>query len=678
VAGDLRVNFIIRAIDRATAPLRRVTNNFERMTHAQRQADRYFQRAANLRQAGEGIATFARTTRNAFAGPVKAAEGFNYEMSRVRALTGATGADFATLRARALELGASIGEFSAVDAAQGMSAFGMAGYTTNQIMAALPSTLDLATAGQVELGRTVEITTGIMGAFNLGADQTRQVGDVLAATFTGSKTTLESLGETMSYAGSTAARLGVSLEDTAVLTGLLGNASIEGSRAGTALNTILNRLAAPRRRGANLLKTLGIDIEEVVNGTKQMRGPVDILGQIADKTRALSNTKQQAVLSRIFGLEAGPAVGVLISQLSGDRIRELDRRVKGATGALGDMATIMRDNGATATKELASSLQTLGINIGDTLEPTLTMVKRTITGIVLQLNKWVSAHPHLTRAIFIAIGVISVLASILAGLIFTLAAASTAVGVMSLAMGGTSTGAQILGAALKPIGGLVARAVPGILAFAASWWSAAAGVLAATWPIVLIVAAIAAVVGAVYLAIKYWDQLTAIWDRFTNASLKTKIALAPLLAIIAAFAGPVLLIAYLAKKVINNWTPIKNFFVDLWSTVTNSVKQAVEWLGKIELPTPLRLLLDANLQILDLAKRGVSSAVGAVSGIARETAYVATGDNQYLATGGGGNATVGGRVVVEVQSDQPARVKSVSQEGPVDLGVDVGYSMGLP
>lgn len=665
----LDASIIIRAIDRATAPMRRVTKNFRAMKDAAKVADKQFKRAADMRQAAEGVSRFASAARSAIGGPVEAAQNFNYEMSRVRALSKANAKDFTTLRDKALELGASIGEFSALDAAKGMSEFAIAGYDTSQVIKALPTSLDLATAAQTSLADTIKITTGVMGAFGKDASQAADVGNILAATMTGSKTTLQTLGETFSYVGSTADLAGVKLEDAAVIAGMLGEASIDASRAGTALTTILLRLAAPRRRGKHALKDLRVDIEEVVNGAKQMRGPVSILADISDAMKDMSNTQQVAYASAIFGQNAVGSALTLMSKIGGDKMRKLDHEVRNATGGLDKMAATMRDNGKTASMELSSSLQTLAINTGDTLEPVITSVSRKLSGMVLGLNKAVKEHPTLTKVTMGTIGVTALLASGLAAMMFAATAASTTLGVLAIAMGSSKTGTQLLGAALKPMVGIVKKAIVPLAAYTAAWWKAAAGVLAASWPILAVVAAIAAVSAAVYFAIKHWDTLTGIWERFKAASLPMKIAVIALLAPVLALLSPILAIAYAVKKIMSNWEPVKAFFVDLWSSVTNAVETALEWLNKVKLPGPLRTILEAHLGAGRLLGGAASAAAGAVAGVAKEAAYVATGNVSY--------APPEGKLAISIDAEGRPNVRQAESTG-LQMDVDTGYAMVTP
>src|SRR5690606_2922780 len=169
----------------------------------------------------------------------------------------ATDEEMAILSRTARELGAST-VFSASQAAEGMSYLAMAGFSVSEIVDAMPGLLDTAAAAQSGLGVTADIVSNILSGFQLEARETTRVADVLTATFTSSNTTLEMLGDTMSYVAPVAASLGISLEEVAAMTGRLGDVGIQGQRAGTALRAIFTRLAAPTGEAAKILQQLGV------------------------------------------------------------------------------------------------------------------------------------------------------------------------------------------------------------------------------------------------------------------------------------------------------------------------------------------------------------------------------------------------------------------------------------
>ena len=154
---------------------------------------------------------------------VKTAADFESAMSEVKAITGATGGDFTKLENQAKQLGSST-KFSASEAAEGMKYFGMAGYDTNQIMAAMPATLNLAAAANTDLGTTCDIVSDAMSGFKMQASDTGHFADILAAASTKSNTNVELMGETFKYVAPLCGTMGYSAEDASIAIGLMANA----------------------------------------------------------------------------------------------------------------------------------------------------------------------------------------------------------------------------------------------------------------------------------------------------------------------------------------------------------------------------------------------------------------------------------------------------------------------
>jgi len=691
--ADLDLRFVLRAIDRVTGPMRqvnaalgRVVKNSTLSRDAMRKA---FSLGADIRQTATAVDSFAAKTRQVLQAPIDEFEKFDHEITRAGALAGATGNDLLALRNNAKELGSTIGEFSALDAAKAMSEYGMAGYDTTQILAALPSTLDLSTAATVELGETVAITTGIMGGFGLRADEIGRVGDVLSAAFTGSKTSLASLGETMSYAGAVARDAGVSLEETAVIAGLLGNASIDGTRAGTALNAILKRLAAPKRMGKKALDFLQISPDD--NGA--LKTPLRLLGEIKKAVEPLTDVKRLTVLDRIFGQEAAPAVATLIQSLGTDTIERLTTRVYESEGALQGLAATMRGTSRNAALELQSAINGAQISFGEAFAPTLDAARAIARDFFVEITALTSRFPRLTTALMITVGVVAALTTALAAILFTVATLAGTAGFIALAFGVELTAAQLakmtataIPRAVMWLGRLAATIVTRVLPAMARL--ALAVVLN---PIGLIVVAIVAAVAAVVWLVQNWDSLTAAWERFKNASIGAKIAVAALLAPVAILLSPLLGLAYAGKLVAENWDSIKSTLVDVWTAVTTAVEDALAAIVRLGDNPVVQALMTAGAAAVNpfagLATAGAnaSGAIGDVLSpvadlgrrIAGGAADIATEAAGVLGFGGGANSQVNGTIRLQVETPEgtTARVRGLDASGPVDLQVDTGVAM---
>ena len=175
------------------------------------------------------------------AAAVKTAADFDSAMSEVSAISGATGSDFDALREKARELGSKT-KFSATEAAQGMTYMSMAGWKTADMLEGIEGVMNLAAASGEDLAVTSDIVTDALTAFGLSAKDSGHFSDILAAASSNANTNVSMMGETFKYCAPIAGSLGYSAEDVAVAIGLLGNAGIKSSQAGTTLRKMMTEL----------------------------------------------------------------------------------------------------------------------------------------------------------------------------------------------------------------------------------------------------------------------------------------------------------------------------------------------------------------------------------------------------------------------------------------------------
>src|SRR5690606_25493246 len=183
---------------------------------------------------------------------------FQAGMNQVRAVSGATGDELAALETQAKELGRTT-QFSASEAADGMGYLAMAGFEANEILGSMPSVLQLAAAAQMDLGRAADITSNILTGYGMEVDELGHANDVLVNAMTRANVDLTMLGESFKYVGPVAKSAGVTFEESAAAIGLLGNAGIQGSMAGTALRGAISRLLNPTGEAARTLERLGVN-----------------------------------------------------------------------------------------------------------------------------------------------------------------------------------------------------------------------------------------------------------------------------------------------------------------------------------------------------------------------------------------------------------------------------------
>ena len=242
---------------RLGSTLDRLNTKYSKLAQAMRAREAVKARRADLRGQLFDAAALGTT----IAAPSKVAVDFEQSVAKLGAITRADEASLKALEAAARKLGETT-LFTASQSAEAMTFLGMAGFKTNQILAATPGMLNLAQAAGSDLAETADIASNILSGFSLEADQMGRVGDVLSATFTSSNTTLQMLGDTLKYAAPVASAAGASLEEVAAMAGLLGNVGIQGSMAGTALRAAFLRLSAPPKMAADAIEELGLSVKD--------------------------------------------------------------------------------------------------------------------------------------------------------------------------------------------------------------------------------------------------------------------------------------------------------------------------------------------------------------------------------------------------------------------------------
>ena len=333
---------------------------------------------------------------------IKLAMDFEAAMSKVKAITKSDDEQMKRLEETARYLGKTT-QFSATEAAEGMSYLGMAGWKTEQIVKGLPGVLNLAKAGGIGLAKAADIVSDDLTAFGLGADEAGRMADVFAETITNANTDVHMMGETMKYAAPVAKAYGLSLEETAALTGLMGGASIKASQAGTSIRSALLRLAGPPKAAAKQLDKLGISLSETAKGQVEASQELDALGikydksaagggklagilqQLRDKFKTMSQEEQLASAKAIFGTEASSAWLSVLGAGEGT-FEKFVQQLRDSEGAAKRVADTMGNNATGSIKEFNSAVQELGISVGQTFLAPLTGLVKALTGVVNTLN----------------------------------------------------------------------------------------------------------------------------------------------------------------------------------------------------------------------------------------------------------------------------------------------------
>lgn len=326
---------------------------------------------------------------------VKTTADFDAQMSTVKSISGATGEEFDQLRAKAIEMGSST-SFSATEAAQAMEYMSLAGWTTNDMLDGISGIMDAAAASGENLATTADIITDGLTAFGLSASDSAHFADVLVKTGNSANTTVSMMGETFKYAGAVCGSLGISIEDAAVATGLMGNAGIKASNAGTALRTGLTNLVKPTDQMAAAMEKYGVEIKTNADGSVNL---MDTMVNLRSALGNLDKTQQAAAISAIFGKNAMSGWSAIVNA-SEDDFNSLTEAIYHADGAAKEAAGIKLDNLAGQITILKSTLEGIAIQIGDILMP---MVR----SLVAKIQEWATWFSNLdtgTKEVIVKIG----------------------------------------------------------------------------------------------------------------------------------------------------------------------------------------------------------------------------------------------------------------------------------
>ena len=312
---------------------------------------------------------------------VKTAADFDSAMSQVAAVSGATGKDFDDLRNKAREMGSKT-KFSATEAAEAMNYMAMAGWKTEDMLGGIEGVMNLAAASGEDLAITSDIVTDALTAFGLSAKDSGHFADILAAASSNANTNVSMMGETFKYCAPIAGALGFSAEDTAEAIGLMANAGIKSSQAGTALRTIMNNLAGDVKISG---KAIGDVTIATTNADGSMRDLSDILADCRTAFSGLTESEKAQAAESLVGKNAMSGFLALMNAGEGD-IEKLSSAIENCDGSAEKMAMTMQDNLAGQLTILKSQLQELAISFGDILMPAIRSIVSKLQGFVDKLN----------------------------------------------------------------------------------------------------------------------------------------------------------------------------------------------------------------------------------------------------------------------------------------------------
>lgn len=307
--------------------------------------------------------------------------GMEYEatMSKVQAITNATGSEMEQMSALAMELGAKTSK-SASESAEAMTYMGMAGWSTQEILAGLPGVLNLAVASGENFARVSDIVTDNLTAFGMEAEDASYYADVLAYASSNANVTVDGLGESLKYVASVASGAGVSMEETVAMISLLGDAGIKGSQAGTTLRSVILNLTGANEKATAKLKELGVAIHDK---SGKMRSMTDILGDLSEKLVDANGNVDTTTATLLVGKTAVSGFTSLL-KAGGDRLGTFTSALKDSTGTADRMAETMQNNLVGSMEQLGGALETVALNLYDKVDEPL---KACVDGVTKFIEK---------------------------------------------------------------------------------------------------------------------------------------------------------------------------------------------------------------------------------------------------------------------------------------------------
>lgn len=435
---------------------------------------------------------------------------FDTAMSQVAATMGKTNEEITDLREFAKEMGSTTA-FSATQAAEGLNYMALAGYDSEKAMKMLPTVLNLAAAGCMDLGAASDMVTDAQTALGLSMEETTTMVDQMAQTSAKSNTSVEQLGNAILKIGPTAKSMSGGTRELNQVLGVLADNGIKGEEAGTHLRNVLLSMNTDKVKDA--FHEMGV---EIFDAQGKMRDLSEVFPELSAAMDGMTSEDRTAMLQKLFNKTDLAAVNSLLDT-SADRWKELGSAIEGSAGAAGQMADTQLDNMKGSLTLLKSALEGAGISIGEVLAPAIRKVAEWITGLVDKFN---NLSPTAQKVIV----VIGAIAAAIGPVLVVLGTVMGAIGNLLIYLPMISTALGVVKAAFTALTGPV-----GI--------------------------AIAIIVGLVILLVTHWDQVKAkaieIKDAIVAAwnQLKTNIT-----------------------TIFNN---IKTAITNVWNGITAAVSNAV-------------------------------------------------------------------------------------------------------
>lgn len=332
------------------------------------------------------LANLASTAVTAAVGGIKQAasavveigSAFETSMSKVSALSGATGDDLAALEAKARELGSTT-TFSASQAADALGYMALAGWDTQAMLAGVGPVLSLAQAGELDLAAASDLVTDYLSAFNMTAEDTGRMVDVLAYAQANANTTVDSLGQAFKNCAANCNAAGMDVETTSAAIAMMANQGLKGSEAGTALNAVMRDMTSRMEDGSI---AIGDQAVAVMDAQGNYRDFADILADVEAATDGMGDAEKAAALQSTFTADSIKGLNLMLNAGAGE-LSSFRDDLYGCAGAAEDAAKAMTDNLQGDLAGMGSAFEELALKIYDGVQEPLRGAVQFVTGSVV-------------------------------------------------------------------------------------------------------------------------------------------------------------------------------------------------------------------------------------------------------------------------------------------------------
>lgn len=306
---------------------------------------------------------------------------FEESMSKVQALSGATGEEFQALEDMARKMGETT-QFSASECADALGYMALAGWDTQEMIDGLPGVLDLAAAAQMDLAQASDIVTDYLSAFSLGASDAAHVSDLMAYAQANSHLSVEQLADGFKNCAANANAYGYTIEETTGVLAMFANQGLKGGEAGTAFNAILRDMTTQMEDGCIKIGETSVAIVDAYGNFRDMS---DIVNDVSAATDGMSESEKANALQTTFTADSIKGMNLLLAA-GGDELANFTGQLGECDGAAKDMASTMNDNAKGDLKQLGSAIEGAAISIGKIFAPTVRDIIQKITDLVRKFN----------------------------------------------------------------------------------------------------------------------------------------------------------------------------------------------------------------------------------------------------------------------------------------------------